>query len=136
MRLLLDTHALIWLVEDDPRLHDKARDAILDPANDVFVSIVSFWEIAVKIRVGKFAGPDVEKLMAAVTGHGLTLLPFEPRHIVELLRLPFYPDHRDPFDHQLIAQAIAEALVFVSEDENTSRYAVRRTTCSNGPTTV
>jgi PIN domain nuclease of toxin-antitoxin system len=123
----------ISLLEDDGRLEAQARAAIIDPDNDVLVSIVSFWEIAVKIRLGKLGRPDLEKMMEAVTAHGLELLPLEPRHIAELVKLPFYPDHRDPFDHQLIAQAIADELIFVSEDLNAQRYPVQNMTCSNRP---
>jgi PIN domain nuclease of toxin-antitoxin system len=131
VKLLLDTHALIWLVEDDARMGKQAREAIVEPGNDVFVSIVSFWEIAVKIRIGKLKKVDLEKVMVAVTSHGLELLHLEQHHITELIKLPFHLDHRDPFDHQLIAQAIAEDLIFVSNDRNTLRYPVKRIACSN-----
>jgi PIN domain nuclease of toxin-antitoxin system len=131
MKFLLDTPALIWLLEDDGRLEAQARAAIIDPGNDVFVSIVSFWEIAIKMRIGKLGGTDLEKVMEAVTAHGLELLHLEPRHIAELIKLPFHPDHRDPFDHQLIAQAITDDLVFISEDLNAQRYPVRRMSCSD-----
>jgi PIN domain nuclease of toxin-antitoxin system len=134
VKLLLDTHALIWLIADDARIGKQAREVIVDPGNDIFVSIVSFWEIAVKIRIGKLKKVDLEKVMAAVMSHGLELLHLEPHHIAELIKLPFHPDHRDPFDHQLIAQAIAEDLIFVSEDRNTLRYPVQRIACSNGAT--
>jgi PIN domain nuclease of toxin-antitoxin system len=83
VKLLLDTHALIWLIVDDARIGRQAREVIVDLGNEVFVSIVSFWEFAV-------------------------LLHLDPHHVVELIKLPFHPDHRDPFDHQLIAQAVAD----------------------------
>lgn len=130
MRVLLDTHALIWLITDEPRLGKAARAVILDPANDVFVSIVSFWEMAIKMRAGKLGGIGLEKVMQAVTAHGVTQLPLAPHHILALLKLPVYPDHRDPFDHQLLAQAIAERLVFLTEDRNAVRYDVRRLGCT------
>lgn len=130
MRLLLDTHALLWLLEDDRRLGRGARTAILDAKNDVFVSIVSFWEIAVKCRIGKLGALDIDAVIAAVSAFGLDMLALESRHIVELARLPFYPDHRDPFDHQLIAQAIAENLTFLTEDRNASRYPTALMACS------
>ncbi|MEI7610166.1 MAG: type II toxin-antitoxin system VapC family toxin [Rhodospirillaceae bacterium] len=133
MRLLLDTQSLIWLVENDTRIGERARQAIIDPGNDVFVSIVSFWEIAVKIRIGKLGPLDLKEIMAAVTTHGLELLNLEPNHIAALLALPFYPDHGDPFDHQLIAQAIVESLVFVSENRNAPRYPVQLMACSTQP---
>jgi PIN domain nuclease of toxin-antitoxin system len=134
MRLLLDTHTLLWLIGDDARLGDQAREIILDPKNVVFVSIVSFWEIGVKLRIGKLGPINLEEVMAAVTSHGLELLPLEPHHITTLLKLPLFLDHRDPFDHQLIAQAIAESLIFVTQDSNAHRYPVQRISCSNQPT--
>ncbi len=130
MRLLLDTHALLWLLQDDHRLGSEARAAILDRGNDVFVSIVTFWEIAVKVRVGKLGPLDIEAVIATVTAHGLELLALEPRHIAALAGLPLFPDHRDPFDHQLIAQAIAENLTFMTEDRNAPRYKATVMACS------
>ncbi len=130
MRLLLDTHALIWLLEDDERISQRVREAIIAPENEVFVSIVSFWEMAVKARIGKIRLPEMEQLMETITGNGFELLPLTPRHIAELTRLPVYVEHRDPFDHQLIAQAIAEGMTFVSQDKNASRYPVQLLRCS------
>ena len=132
MRILLDTHALLWLLGDDPRLSDPARNVILDPMNEVFASIASFWEMAVKIRVGKLASLDVAQIMTAVATEGIELLEIRPTHIGALQQLPFYPDHRDPFDHLLVAQAISEGMIFMSEDRNVHRYAVARIACSSG----
>jgi PIN domain nuclease of toxin-antitoxin system len=136
VKLLLDTHALVWLIADDARIGRQAREVIIDPGNEVFVSIVSFWELAVKIRIGKLKKVELEKVMSAVLSYGFALLHLEPRHVLELIKLPFHPDHRDPFDHQLIAQAIAEDLIFVSEDLNTLRYPVQRIACSDGATST
>jgi len=136
VKLLLDTHALVWLIADDARIGRQAREVIIDPGSEVFVSIVSFWELAVKIRIGKLKKVELEKVMSAVLSYGFALLHLEPRHVLELIKLPFHPDHRDPFDHQLIAQAIAEDLIFVSEDRNTLRYPVQRIACSDGATST
>jgi PIN domain nuclease of toxin-antitoxin system len=130
VKLLLDTHALIWLITDDPRIGPATREIVIDPANDVFVSVVSFWEMAVKIRIGKLGGIDLETVIRTVADHGLFVLPLEPRHIAALLKLPVHADHRDPFDHQLIAQAILERLVFVTADRNAALYDVERQACS------
>jgi PIN domain nuclease of toxin-antitoxin system len=129
VRLLLDTHALIWLMTDDVRLGAETREIIVDPANDVFVSIVSFWEMAVKMRAGKLSTVGMGTVMEAVTAHGINLLALEPHHVTALLKLPVHADHRDPFDHQLIAQAIADRLVFVTADRNAHRYEVERFDC-------
>ena len=129
MRLLLDTHALIWLVMDNPRLGQRARGAIFDPVNEVFVSVISLWQMAVKVRAGKLANIDLEKVSRAVLSHGFTLLALEARHIWEMVRLPRVADHRDPFDQQLIAQAIAENLTFVTDDRHAPRYGAQTLAC-------
>ena len=128
MKLLLDTHALLWWLNDDARLGRRARDAISDPDTHVLVSAVSLWEVVVKIRVGKLQA-DVESIVAAVQDGGFTALDIGPEHPLALARLPFHPDHRDPFDHLLVTQAIAEGATFVSEDQHASRYAVRVLPC-------
>ena len=128
MRLLLDTHALLWWLNDDDQLGPHARGLIEDPANDVFVSMVSLWEIAVKVRVGKLDA-DVSEILGAIPAKGFTLLDIAPAHLVALVGLPMH--HRDPFDHLLIAQAISEGATFVSEDQYTPLYPVTFLTCSD-----
>ncbi len=131
MRLLLDTHALLWWLSDDSRLGAQARALIEDPGNDVLVSMVSLWEIAVKVRVGKLQA-DVREIVDHVAREGFSPLDVGVSHLLTLVELPKH--HRDPFDHLLIAQAIAEDAVFVSEDRNAPRYEVRLVTCSDaGP---
>ena len=130
MRLLLDTHALLWWLADDDRLGPQARELIEDPGNDVLVSVVSLWEIVVKLRVGKLEA-DIKELVEAVGREGFACLDISTAHLLTLAELPMH--HRDPFDHLLIAQAIAEDMVFLSEDRNTARYQVRFVTCSDAP---
>jgi PIN domain nuclease of toxin-antitoxin system len=130
VRLLLDTHALIWCATDNANISAKVREIIVDPASVVFVSIVSFWEMAFKLRIGKLVASDLGAVMTAIGGFGIGVLPLNLAHIHELLRLPLYPDHRDPFDHQIIAQAIADDLVLLTNDRNAARYSVKRMTCS------
>ena len=130
MRLLLDTHALIWLLGNDRRLGRSARDAITDPANEVFVSIVSLWELTAKVRVGKLRIADVEEVFRALLVHRLHLLPLELSHLSQLIKLPKFLDHRDPFDQQLVAQAVAENLTFVTSDRNAPRYSVQLLVCA------
>ena len=130
MRLLLDTHALLWWLADDDRLGPQARELIEDPGNDVLVSVVSLWEIVVKLRVGKLEA-DIKELVEAVGREGFACLDISTAHLPTLAELPMH--HRDPFDHLLIAQAIAEDMVFLSEDRNTARYQVRFVTCSDAP---
>jgi PIN domain nuclease of toxin-antitoxin system len=123
MRLLLDTHMLLWFVSDDPRLGPHA-EIIADPGNDVFVSSVSLMEIAVKVRIGKLR-LDLSDLLSELERQGFDLLPLTTRHILEMVKLPIHSDHKDPFDHQLIAQAIAEDMPFLSQDQHVGRYPVR-----------
>lgn len=128
MRLLLDTHALLWFLNGDEALATQARDQIADPANDVFVSVVSLWEIAVKLRIGKVRA-DLHAITEASTQSGFDLLNIKPDHLFGVGRLPVFDDHRDPFDHLLIAQAIAEDLILMSEDRNAPRYPVSVIKC-------
>lgn len=132
MRLLLDTHALLWWLSDDDRLGQRARDLIEDPANDVLVSVVSLWEIVVKARVGKLEA-DLREIVNEVERAGFELAGVTTRHLLALADLPMH--HRDPFDYLLIGQAIAEDAVFVSEDRNAPRYRVRLITCSDAGAT-
>ncbi len=127
MRLLLDTHALLWWLGDDPRLGQAARGLIGDPANDVLVSAVSLWEAQVKVRVGKLE-TDLPDILAEIRDQGFDLLGIAPAHLLALGLLPRH--HRDPWDHLLIAQANAEDAIFMSEDRHTPDYTVAYVTCS------
>lgn len=127
MRPLLDTRALLWWLSDDAQLGQHARDLIADPANDVLVSVVSLWEIQVKLRVGKLTA-DLLGILKEIEAQAFEVLPISPAHLVHLGTLPAH--HKDPFDHLLIAQAIVEAAIFVSEDRHVQDYAVQVVTCS------
>ena len=129
MKLLLDTHALLWWLADDDRLGLWARSLIRDPANDVLVSVASLWEAVVKARVGKLTA-NVGEIAEAVEREGFALLGLNVAHLRILSDLPTH--HRDPFDHLLIAQAISEDAAFLSEDRNTPLYPVRLVRCSDG----
>jgi len=131
LRILLDTHVLLWWLGGDPRIEGKAQDLIADPANDILVSVVSLWEIVVKVRVGKLEA-DIRDIVAAINTQGFEALEIRPEHLEDLVRLPMH--HRDPFDHLLIAQAIAEGLTLLSEDQHVSAYPVAYVTCTDkGP---
>jgi len=119
LKILLDTHVLLWWLADDQQLRPQARDLIADPANDIVVSIVSLWEIVVKIRVGKLQA-DMTEISDAIEREGFRLLPITLASLRELTTLPTH--HRDPFDHLLIAQAITEQAAFLSQDQNISKY--------------
>ena len=120
-RLLLDTHVLLWALEDSPELGVSTRETIVDPRNQIFVSAASVWEIAIKRALGKlrFNGNVAEM----VEETGFSALPVTLFHAEQAGALP--PHHRDPFDRMLVAQAQAEGLVIVTLDTNIPRYGVR-----------
>ena len=120
MRLLVDTNALIWWFDDDSSLGAKARSAMADPQNDVFVSALSFAEIAIKQGRGKLNGPFISDELLAE--QGMTPLPLSPRHGRKVVELPMH--HRDPFDRLLIAQALEEGLTIVTSDPRFRTYGV------------
>jgi PIN domain nuclease of toxin-antitoxin system len=126
MRLLLDTHALIWWVTDDPALSKIASDAIGDPANEVLASAASAWEIATKHRIGKLphAGLLAQDFLGSIAAEGFIGLPISVSEGEAAGRLP--GPHRDPFDRMLIAQALAESLTLISNERLFDRYGVAR----------
>ena len=126
MKLLLDTHALLWWLADDDRLGRQAREVIEDPANDILVSVVSLWEIVVKRRIGKLRA-DTKEVLDAVQQAGFARLDISAAHLLTLQALPMH--HRDPFDHLLIAQAITEDATFITDDRDIRRYAIPLVGC-------
>lgn len=126
MRLLLDTHALLWWLDGDRRLSRRARTAIADEGNIIMVSAASAWEISTKSRLGRLSGAtDVAgDIGGAVASQGFTELEISIRHAQRAGRLA--GEHRDPFDRMLIAQAQIEDLSVVSNDGVFDTYAVER----------
>ena len=126
MRLLLDTHALLWYLYDDAKLSVDARSLISEPANSLLISPASYWELAIKVSLRKVALklPVIELVREATTDLGATILPIEPRHMAPLDSMPFH--HRDPFDRLLIAQAMVEGVPLVSADAVFDLYGVSR----------
>jgi PIN domain nuclease of toxin-antitoxin system len=119
VRLLLDTHALLWWLADEG-LSAQARDAIADPANLVMVSAASAWEISIKKALGKLAAPD--DLEQQVLAGGFTALPISIAQAIAAGQLARH--HEDPFDRMLIAQAIGEGLTIVTRDKRFADYGV------------
>ena len=126
MRLLLDTHTLIWWVSDDAALSIAAWNAIGDPNNEVLISAASAWEIATKHRIGKLAeaGPLASDFSESIAAEGFVGLPIGIRDGEAAGRLP--GPHRDPFDRMLIAQALGGSLTLVSNEQLFDRYGVSR----------
>ena len=121
LRLLLDTHVLLSALEDHPDLAPYMRSAIIDPSNEVFVSAVSIWEIAIKRSLGKLEAP--EGVASVVRESGLSELVVTSFHAERAGSLPMH--HKDPFDRMLVAQAQAEGLSIVTMDSRIPLYDVR-----------
>jgi PIN domain nuclease of toxin-antitoxin system len=126
VKVLLDTHAFLWWVTDDPQLSSRARRILGDSSNEAYFSAVSGWEIAIKARLGRLsvAGDNLEDFVAEqVVANGFQVLPIHVNHTLRTYSLPDY--HRDPFDRLLVAQAIIEELALVTADRKLGDYKVR-----------
>ncbi len=121
MRLLLDTHVLLWSVAQSSRLPDEARTLLEDTDNTLYCSTASLWEIAIKaaLRRADFE-VDIRKLRQALARMGVVELPIEGRHTEMLMQLPAI--HKDPFDRMLVAQSMAEPLVLLTNDAALTAY--------------
>ncbi len=122
MKILSDTHIFIWFSQDSAQLSRSAHDLLKNPANEIFLSIASVWEIQIKLDIKKLALPlplpDLITLQQRV--NNIQILPIEPRHIYALSDLPMH--HRDPFDRLLIAQSVTEAMPILTADAVFDRY--------------
>ena len=124
MRLLLDTCTFLWAVDKPQRLSEVARDLITDPANDVYMSSVSAWEISIKHGLGRLSlsRPPERFVPDARSSHGFASLPFEEEAALYMHRLP--TPHRDPFDRALVAQALVGGMAIVTPDPSIALYPV------------
>ena len=120
MRLLLDSHTLLWWMDDPSKLRPEARAAIANPENEVFASAVSIWEIGLKRSKGKLTIP--ENFADFLPENGISSLPFTSAHAQGSILLP--PIHGDPFDRALIAQCQLESLTFATRDEIVGDYNI------------
>lgn len=122
MNLLLDTHVALWAITDSPRLAAKARDLVADPANTVWVSVASLWEITIKHSLGRGDMPiSGAQAKAWFEQSGYRLLNIEAAHVLGVAELPAL--HNDPFDRLLVAQALAEPLRLLTHDAQVARYS-------------
>jgi PIN domain nuclease of toxin-antitoxin system len=124
VKLLLDTHAVLWHLAGDQRLSETARAALLSPDHELMFSTASLWEIAIKVSLGRLVLIDgwQDIVPRELTANQIRRLPIEPVHCMTVSSLPFH--HRDPFDRMLIAQAMVEDLVVLSRDPSFRRYSV------------
>jgi PIN domain nuclease of toxin-antitoxin system len=125
MRLLLDTHTFLWFIDDNPRLSAKAK-ALLESDADLLLSVVSLWEISIKVSIGKLtlAQPYDLFMPQQLTSNAVEILPISLAHLGVVATLPFH--HRDPFDRLLVAQAMIEQLPVISIDSSLDAYSVKR----------
>jgi len=121
MNVLLDTHILIWALENNPALPKKARDVIIDGSNIVYVSSATVWEMSIKKAIGKLSAPD--NLYEEIKNHRFTMLDINFEHAELAGKLPDL--HKDPFDRMLIAQSIIEKLTLISKDSMIAKYQVK-----------
>jgi PIN domain nuclease of toxin-antitoxin system len=126
MKLLLDTHALLWFIAGSASLSRSARILIEDASNEKFVSVASIWETAIKVSIGKMSlsAPFDVLFPHQLNINGFELLPVKVEHASVITTLPFH--HRDPFDRLLIAQAIEEKMSLVSADSVFDDYGITR----------
>ena len=126
MRGLLDTHSFLWFVTDDPQLSATALAFIVDPNNGILVSPASYWEIAIKVSIGKYpmTVPFDQFFSEGIEGNEFEILPIEIRHAFVLATLPLH--HKDPFDRMMISQAIAERNPVESIDQVFDTNGVKR----------
>ena len=124
MRLLLDTHVFLWYISADPRLPTAFRDAIRDPANQVFLSVASVWEAVIKYYLGKLPLPEnpAVYLPRQRLAHRIESLAVEESALLHLAALPHL--HRDPFDRILLSQALQHSLNVVTVDEAFANYSI------------
>lgn len=126
MKLLIDTHVVYWYIEGSRNLSATARTLIQDASNDILISPASYWEMAIKISLGKWqlTQPYHVFIDIGLNQYGFQLLPILPIHTEALIGLPFY--HRDPFDRLLAVQALVDDLPLVSADVIFDQYGVNR----------
>lgn len=124
MRLLLDTHAFLWLVEGHASLSASAQAALADPLNELYLSVVSGWELAIKLGNGKLTlnAPLDQFIAKWMAAYHLAPLPIQMPHALSVAKLPNH--HKDPFDRLLIAQAQIEGMTIVSADSQFASYGV------------
>ncbi len=119
MKIIIDTHILLWWVVNDRRLSQKARRLIENPKNNIIVSATSIWEIAIKQTLGRIK-IDLKELEEAITANAFESLPVKLHHAVEVSELP--PHHNDPFDRMLVAQCLVETAYLLTHDEHLHKY--------------
>ena len=122
-KYLLDTHTIIWFARNLPQISNKALITINNIENNIFISDISIWEIAIKMKIGKLdIGISLKEFINKIENIKIKWLSIKHNHILETINLPFH--HRDPFDRMLIAQARTENMTIITRDKNFKKYDV------------
>jgi PIN domain nuclease of toxin-antitoxin system len=124
VRFLLDTHTFLWWITDDPQLSEAAREIIQNSDNELFLSVASAWEMAIKVRLGRLHLPDRPDRFVPdqLARNGIQALPIEMSHALYVGRLPSI--HNDPFDRLIVAQSMLEKLPIITKDGVIAKYKV------------
>ena len=123
MKLLLDTHVLIWFLDDHDRIPNNVKQMIINPQNERYISIVSFWEIAVKINIKKLElNCTLYDLMKIIEAKDFKILPIKIEHLIKHITLPYL--HKCPFDRLLISTTLSENLHIITSDDKIHKYDV------------
>ncbi|NLT22888.1 MAG: type II toxin-antitoxin system VapC family toxin [Syntrophorhabdus sp.] len=125
MRLILDTHVFLWWIIDSPQLSSRVRDVMRNQTNELFLSVASAWEIAIKVNLGRLRLPDRPDrfIPGQLMKNAIEPLPVEMSHALHVSRLPAI--HRDPFDRIIIAQSILEKMAVVTRDADIAKYKIK-----------
>lgn len=130
MRILIDTQAFIWFVENDSQLPSKIKGLLEEPGNSIIISIASLWEMTIKISLEKLQlSCGIEEMINKIYLNGFEILPILPIHLIRLSKLDYI--HRDPFDRIIISQSLCEDFQMVSSDKIFDDYGVKRTWKNN-----
>ncbi len=126
MEYILDTHILLWIVDDNPKLSKNVKSIYLNPSNDMYISLASIWELVIKISLQKLIIDDsiTNFITTHIKGNNITILDITLKHIIGLENLPYY--HRDPFDRLIISQSILEKIPIIGNDKSFDKYPIKR----------
>ena len=126
MKYLVDTHTFLWIIEDNKNLTDKVRTIYIDNSNEIYLSVASIWEMAIKISLNKLSirGQLVKFIDRHAIENNIRLLSIQPHHIFPIENLPFH--HRDPFDRLLLSQCLQEKMHLLSNDKEFDKYGIDR----------
>ncbi|KAA6436668.1 type II toxin-antitoxin system VapC family toxin [Dyadobacter flavalbus] len=123
MRILLDTHSLVWYLEGDVRLSERAKEIIDNTNQEIFASHISFFEIAIKMQIGKFpSDKPLFEFIEATRKNDIGILAISTCHLTDYSKIPLVENHRDPFDRLLIATALNEKLHIITADDKFNYY--------------